>query len=278
MQALDADRRERGLELGRPGGAERRHVAQPVRTDRREVDRRRQREQRLVRADVAGRLVTPDVLLARAQGHDEGALAVEVRGHADEPPGDLADERIGRGEDAEVRPAVLRRDAERLALAGGDVRPVGAGRREDGERHRLDDRDEEGPGRVGQLADPRHRLEEPEEVGVRGDDTGHRAVGVGQHRLERRRGRSSRPRHPRRRAGSRRAPARRRSRSAGSHGSADGRRGSRAPARDGSPGRSSARPRRSPRPRRSGRRTRRRGRRARPAATRTRRSTGACPG
>ena len=33
----------------------------------------------------------------------------------------------------EVRPAVLRRDAERLALAGGDVGAVRAGRREDGE-------------------------------------------------------------------------------------------------------------------------------------------------
>ena len=88
----------------------------------------------------------------------------------------------------EVRAAVLRRDAERLALAGGDVGAVRAGRREDGERDRLDDRDEQRAGGVGELADPRHRLEQPEEVGVRGDDAGDRPVGVGQHRARAPRG------------------------------------------------------------------------------------------
>ena len=213
---------ERRLQLGRTGGAAGGDVAQAVRPDRREVDRGGQGQQGLVRADVAGGLVAADVLLARAKRHDEGALAVEVRGHPDEPAGDLADERVGRGEDPEVRPAVLRRDAERLALARGDVGPVGAGRGEHGERDRLDDGHEQRPGRMGELADPRHRLEEPEEVGVRGDDPGHRAVGVGQHRLERGEVRGARRRRHRRPAGSRRARARRRSTSAASPGSADG--------------------------------------------------------
>ena len=102
----------------------------------------------------------------------------------DESSGDLADERIGRGEDPEIRPAVLRRDAERLALAGGDVGPVGAGRGEDRERDRLDDGHEQRARGVGELADPRHRLQEPEEVGVRGDHPGHRPVGVREHRLQ----------------------------------------------------------------------------------------------
>ena len=121
-----ADGGEGRLQLRGPRGAQRGHVAQPVRPDGREVDRRGQRQQRLVRADVAGGLVAPDVLLAGAHGHDERALPVEVGGHPDEPPGDLADERVGRGQDAEVRAAVLRGDPERLALAGRDVGAVGA--------------------------------------------------------------------------------------------------------------------------------------------------------
>ena len=102
----------------------------------------------------------------------------------DEPAGDLADERVGRGEDAEVRAAVLRRDAERLALAGRDVGAVGAGRREDGQADRLDDGDEQGAGGVRQAADLGHRLEQAEEVRLGGDDAGDRAVRVGQHPLE----------------------------------------------------------------------------------------------
>ena len=163
---------------------ERRHVAQPVRADGREVDRGGQGEERLVGADVAGRLVAPDVLLARAHGHHEGALPVEVGGHPDEAPGDLADERVGRGQDPEVRPAVLRRDPERLALAGRDVGAVRAGRLEDGQADRLDDGDEQRARGVRQAADLGHRLEQAEEVGLGGDDAGDRAVRVGEHPLE----------------------------------------------------------------------------------------------
>ena len=84
----------------------------------------------------------------------------------------------------EIRTAVLRRDAERLALAGRDIRAVGTGRREDRQRDRLDDRHEQGPGGMGELADPRHRLQEPEEIGVRGDHPGHGPVRIGEHRLQ----------------------------------------------------------------------------------------------
>ena len=156
-----------------------------MRADRREVDRGGQRQERLVGADVAGRLVAPDVLLARAHGHHERAPAVEVGRHPDQTTGDLADERVGRGQDAEIRAAVLRGDAERLALAGRDVGAVGAGWREDGQADRLDDRDEQGARGVGQPADLGHRLEQAEEVGLGGDDAGDRASGFGQHPLER---------------------------------------------------------------------------------------------
>ena len=185
VESGHADRGERRLQLGRAGRPERRHVAQPVRTDGGQVDRGGQREERLVGADVAGRLVAPDVLLAGAHGHDERAPAVEVGGHPDQPAGDLPDERVGRGQDPEIRSAVLRRDAQRLPLAGGDIGSVRTGRGQDGEADRLDDRDEERAGGMRQPADLGHRLEQAEEIRLRGDDPGDGTVGLGQHPFER---------------------------------------------------------------------------------------------
>ena len=65
-----------------------------------------QREQPLVRADVARRLLAADVLLAGLERQHPAALAVAVGRLADEPAGDLADELLAAGQDAEVRPAV----------------------------------------------------------------------------------------------------------------------------------------------------------------------------
>ena len=185
VHPLHTDRSQGGLELRGAGGPERRHVAQAVRTDRRDVDGGRQGQQSLVGADVAGRLVAADVLLTRAHGHHERARAVEVGRHPDQTPGDLADERIGRGEDAEVRPAVLRRDPEWLALACRDVRAVRAGRCEDSQADRLDDRDEQRARGVGETADLGHRFEEAEEVRLGGDDARDGSAGFGQHPLQR---------------------------------------------------------------------------------------------
>ena len=130
-------------------------VAQPVRPERREIDGRRERAQRLVGADVARGLVAPDVLLSRAQRHDVGAPALDVGRPADEPPGHLADEVRRAARRPRYGPPYCERDAERLALAGSDVGAVLPGRREDRERDRLDDRDEQRAGRVGQRAPPR---------------------------------------------------------------------------------------------------------------------------
>ena len=279
MQPRRAGRGKRRLELRRPRGAQRGDVAQAVRAHGRDVDRRREREQGLVGADVAGGLLAPDVLLARAKGHHERPLPVQVRGHAHQPAGDLADERVGAGEDPEVRAAVLERDAQRLALARGDVRAVLARRREDGERHRLDDADEQRAGGVreapdlaacpragrGSTAGPRRR--------PRPDGPRRRAAARAP------RGRWCR-RPARRRPAGRRRPGgpRRRRRSPASAGSGDGRRARRAAGRGASRGRSSAPPRRSRRRRRSGEPRPRRARSAPRAATGTRRCSGGCPG
>ncbi len=112
---------------------------------------------------------------------------------------------------------------ERLALAGRDVGAVGTGRREDRQADRLDDRDEQRAGRVGELADRGHRLEQAEEVGLRGDDAGDRPVRIGEHPRQRLEvgGPGGRP------VGDERdlveLEAARRSRSAACRGSADGR-------------------------------------------------------
>ena len=164
---------------------ERRDVAQPVGPDRRQVDGRGEREQRLVRADVRGGLLAPDVLLPRAERHDERPSPVEVGRDAHQAARDLADERIRAGDDAEVRAAEVERDAQRLALAGGDVRAVLAGRGEDRERHGLDDRHEQRTGRVGEAADGRHVLEQPEDVRLGDDHAGDRVLGVGEQPLQR---------------------------------------------------------------------------------------------
>ena len=67
-----------------PGGrgAARGDVAQPVRAERRQVDRGRERAQRLVGADIAGGPVPSDVLLPRPERHDVRAATVDVEGPA----------------------------------------------------------------------------------------------------------------------------------------------------------------------------------------------------
>ena len=141
---------------------------------------RGQRAQGLVRADVAGGLLTADVLLAGTQGHDKGSAPVDVRGHANKTAGDLAHKGLATGQDAEIRPAVGERDAQRLAFAGCDVRPVLARRGKDGERDGLNDRNEERTRGVGEPTDLGHRLEQSEEARVGDDHTGDRTLRVGE--------------------------------------------------------------------------------------------------
>ena len=112
----------------------------------------------------------PDVLLARPQRHDEGAPPVEVGGHADQPAGDLADERVGARRGCRGTARRTAADAQRLALARRDVRAVGSGRREDGERHRLDHRHEQRAGGVRQVGRSR-----PSARAGRGSSAGARA-------------------------------------------------------------------------------------------------------
>ena len=85
------------------------------------MDRESERAQAAVGADVRGRLLAADMLLAGGQGQHEAALAFGVDGLAGEPARHLADELLLAGEQADIGPAEIQADADRLALADDDV-------------------------------------------------------------------------------------------------------------------------------------------------------------
>ena len=124
----------------------------PCRSDRGQVGGGGQRAERLVGADVARRLLAADVLLARLQGEHVPLAALRVAGGSHQAAGHLPHRRHARRHEADVRPAEGDRDAERLALGGHDVGAVRARRLEQGQRGRLDHRDQLRAGRHG-----RHR-------------------------------------------------------------------------------------------------------------------------
>src|SRR5581483_3792358 len=94
----------------RDSGARRR--PETLGTEQREIDRGVDRRERLVRADVARRLLAPDVLLARLQRVHESARAVGVHGLPRDASGHLPHERLAAREDPEMRTAVRHGDAQ----------------------------------------------------------------------------------------------------------------------------------------------------------------------
>ena len=95
------------------------------------------REEHLRGADVAGRLVAPDVLLAGLERHPERRLAVGVLRDADDAARQEALVRLAGGEEGGVRAAVAHRDAEALGVADGDVGAELAGRRQQRQRQQV---------------------------------------------------------------------------------------------------------------------------------------------
>ena len=94
-------------------------------------------QQNLRGADVAGRLLAADVLLARLQRHAQRAVAVRVLGDADEAPGQLAGPLGARREKGRVRAAVPQRHAEALRAAQRHVGADLAGRRQHRQRQKV---------------------------------------------------------------------------------------------------------------------------------------------
>ena len=279
MEPRRADRGQGRLELGRPGRAERRDVAQPVRPDRREVDRSRPARA----APGWCRCCWPP---CRA-GCPARARASSSRRPAGRR-GRSSSRRAGRGSGGRARRSrrgsrgTGRRTAARCRAAGPRRRRCRRRRRRAGR------------GRRGETGSMTATNRAPAAWASRP------ISGIGSSRPRKFGWAAMTPATGRSGSASIRSSAARSvvpaagpSATSGissssspplevgpraSAGSADGRRARRGPARGGSPGRSSGPPRPSPPRRRSARPRRRRGRPARPAATRTRRCSGACPG
>jgi hypothetical protein len=81
------------------------------------VHRRHHREQHLRGADVRGRLLAADVLLARLQREAVGGLPCASTVHADEAPGHAALQLVAHRHVAGVRAAEAHRHAEALRAA-----------------------------------------------------------------------------------------------------------------------------------------------------------------
>src|SRR5690606_36507891 len=96
-----------------------------------------QRVERLRGADVRGRLLAADVLLARLQREHEAALALHVDRLAGDAPRHPPQVGLGRREEAERRAAEVQAVAQRLALADAHVDAALPRRHEDAQRDRV---------------------------------------------------------------------------------------------------------------------------------------------
>ena len=95
------------------------------------------RQQHLRGADVAGRLLAADVLLAGLQGQAVGGVALGVDRDADQAAGHRALERVAAGHERRVRAAEAERHAEALAVADHDVGAPFARRLEQGQGQQV---------------------------------------------------------------------------------------------------------------------------------------------
>src|SRR5258708_6585668 len=75
----------------------------------------------MIRADVGGRALATDMLLASCERQAECAAAVAVASLADQPPGHLPKMRHSRRHESESRSAKLQWHAEALPLTDGDI-------------------------------------------------------------------------------------------------------------------------------------------------------------
>src|SRR5207253_478881 len=120
-----------------------RRLLQTLRSQGSEIDGRSQREEALIGADVARRLLSADVLLARLQRQHPAAPVVAIDRLPDKPAGNLAHELLAARHEAEVRAAERHRTAQHLAFADRDVGAVLAGPLEDAEADRVEADDEQ---------------------------------------------------------------------------------------------------------------------------------------
>ena len=110
---------------------------QPARAVVHRVHRRHHGQQHLRGADVAGRLLPADVLLAGLQREPVGRPPVRVEGDAHQPAGQLPAQVVAGRDVRRVRAAVAHRHAEPLGAADRDVGAQLAGRGEQGQGQQV---------------------------------------------------------------------------------------------------------------------------------------------
>ena len=137
---------QRGGQPGRAAVHAGRDRGQPAGAVVHRVHRGHHGQQHLRGADVAGRLLPADVLLAGLQRQPVGGPAVRVQGDAHQPAGQLPAQVVPGRDVRRVRAAVAHRHAEPLGAADRDVGAQLTGRRQQGQRQQVGgDRGERAP-------------------------------------------------------------------------------------------------------------------------------------
>jgi len=166
--------------------AQLRDAAESPGAQRGEVDGRGEGHQRFVGADVRGRLLAPDVLLARVEREDVAANALAVAGLARDASARPAYVLALEGEEAQVGSAEAGRAPERLPFPRHHVRAAASGRLEQSERDRVGHDDGERPCRMGGIderPERRGRHDPAEEIGALHHHAGgRRAAATGERR------------------------------------------------------------------------------------------------
>ena len=172
LTKLDArDRRQPVRRLARARVVQGCELPQALLAKQGQVDGERERAQHRAGADVRGRLLAADMLLAGRKRQDEAALAFGVDSFAGEPARHLADMLLAAGEQADIGAAELQPDADRLAFANDDVRAHLARRADQAERDRLgNDGDQQRARSVRRFGDRRQVGDPAEDVGILDDD------------------------------------------------------------------------------------------------------------
>ena len=168
---MQADREHAGQAMHPGGDRDQAFGSVPDRVRRRHV-----RQQRLRRADVAGRLFAADVLLAGLQRQAQRAMAVAILADADQPAGDRALQRVADREERRVRAAIAERHAEPLGGAQRDVGAERSRRLQHGQRQRVAGDAEQRAMRVQLLGQGAEIADRPIGAGILHQRADHRCI------------------------------------------------------------------------------------------------------
>src|ERR1700678_2131951 len=144
--------------------------AQSTAPHQREIDRRCERAQRMIGADIRSRAFAANMLLARIERQAERATAVAIASLSDQPAGHLAQMSRARGHEADAGSAELKRLPETLTLTHGNIDAKLARRADQPERDTFGSRgDCERARAMRCLSNTAKRLDDPESIWIAGD-------------------------------------------------------------------------------------------------------------